>query len=318
MQMTNEQIDALFHQLVDDFSKHHPLMPQVVQELLNRQQVTSDQIEGFFKETLQSLEDWTIDLIFSPQFTPTLEDKAPYANILQNRTLSNEQCEQIKAKVLDKNLTIAFYFAEQDITLKTDLHDCFLDRYVDRLGLTDSISDSVLQHLTEIIKTVYQQSQTSQATPLTQTEAMGLALASVRNKTWQKPEIHQILEAYLIGLQAFLDDEIAQQSELPPIAFNLHNALLHLVDFVKTYRPEAIADIPKLADSLIKSCERDMETVGSQGFHDEYLKNLYAQNEVTTGKSDEVWQHYYTMIQQANYLKHIVSHAIKAMAKASV
>src|SRR5262249_8665546 len=76
-----------------------------------------------------------------------------------------------------------------------------------------------------------------------------------------------------------------------------------LTHFVKTYRPASLLDIERQLESLIKSCQADMENVSGRGFQDEYLRSLHGRAPNNQQDERDAWAHYKHMMDMAEQLK---------------
>ena len=71
----------LLPMLAAELEKPRPLPPQVIKHLAGTYGVSRDGVSEFLLTQLGTLEDYEIDLVLSPAFTPTLSDQAVVAEV---------------------------------------------------------------------------------------------------------------------------------------------------------------------------------------------------------------------------------------------
>ncbi|NDF00352.1 MAG: hypothetical protein EB034_19100 [Verrucomicrobia bacterium] len=62
-----------------ELERPRPLLKQVVDHLASHYSVSRDAMGAFFMEQLAALEDYEVDLLFSPLFTPSLTEQAAFS-----------------------------------------------------------------------------------------------------------------------------------------------------------------------------------------------------------------------------------------------
>jgi hypothetical protein len=230
--------------LTADLTQPRALSPQVEATIADRHACTLDQLPRFFSEVLPTLDDVELDLTFSPLFTPTLADKARYASLLADASVSDEQVETWVDALVAQGL-LAPLQAQTGETFTFPVSWVSIDRWVKRLGLTQAIDPSVY----------------SQITTLSPEADLPTALVLVKDAVWQGTGRTSLLTHFLQAFQA-------QQS------FKLEH-LTHLTDLVRTYRPTSLADLERQLRHLIASCESDLAKVGGDNIHHPILKDKY-------------------------------------------
>jgi hypothetical protein len=82
--------------------------------------------------------------------------------------------------------------------------------------------------------------------------------------------------------------------------------MIHFTDFLRTYKPLGFKDMEQRLQSLIKSCEKDLDGVRGRGFLDPHLKEMYADEialeAAERGAEKKVTATYQEMIVKANEL----------------
>lgn len=103
-------VPSLLEALVIEMEHPRELPSQVVKHLGGTYEISRDTIGMFLEENLPELEDYEIDLILSPVFTPTLHDQAVVAELLGTGSVPAEQwpilIQQIVERPTHTQLTI--------------------------------------------------------------------------------------------------------------------------------------------------------------------------------------------------------------------
>ena len=87
------------------------LLKQVVDHLASHYSVSRDELGAFFTSQLDALEDFEVDLLFSPLFTPTLTDQAVFSDLLDLQPLPTSEWPVLLRKLTDRP-TVAHLTAE--------------------------------------------------------------------------------------------------------------------------------------------------------------------------------------------------------------
>lgn len=265
--------ELVYELLKQDLSAPRVLLEQVVNYINDRYGFPPSELKQFFAEKFPTLEEYEVDLAFSPQYTPSEHHRLAYIPALGANALNASELDQLKARLLQEHLQTAFTTADYDEPVSIEVHEVFIERFVNLLKLDQSLAEGLY---TEILKTV----------PLASHNEVNL---QARDSVWQNGQKAFILKAYLRTFQAKNNFSTLKVS--------------FLTNFVRTYRPASLLDMEGLLTSLIKSCQVDMENVAGRGFHDEYLKALNTGNALTKGAERDVWQHYHHMMDLATQLK---------------
>jgi hypothetical protein len=259
--------------LKKDLSAPRVLLEQVSNYLNDRFEAPSERLEWFFQEKFPQLEDYEVDLAFSPQYTPAWSNRLEYAPVLGADSLSEAAIQDIKRQLLDAKLTTRFKALNSEAEVQAPVHEVFIDRYVNLLKLDQPVPSVLHAAILSL-------------TPETSHPEMILL---AREDVWQSESRQQILVAFLKVFQA------RHTFSTEKVSF--------LTSFIRTYRPESLLDLDRQFDSLVDSCRKDMENVAGRGFHDEYLKALNAGNLLSKNSERGVWDHYHQMIDHAQALK---------------
>lgn len=265
--------DLIVEMLKKDLSAPRIMLEQVVNYLHDRFEAPSAELDKFFKERFPKLEDYEVDLAFSPQYTPTWSERLEFIPVLGPHALSAEEVALVKQELNEAKLTTRFKAPDSRFEADAPVHEVFIDRYVNLLKLDQKISATVYDAIITLVPQ----------------EAHNEINLLAREDVWQSESRQQMLIAFLMAFKA-------------RHSFSTQKAS-YLTNFMRTYRPSSLLDLERQFDSLIDSCKRDMENVAGRGFHDEYLKALNTGNTLTKGSEKDVWEHYRQMTEHAEQLK---------------
>lgn len=266
--------DLLFEMLKTDLSVPRMLLEQVTSYIRDQYGFQTADLPTFFKEKFPQLEDYEVDLIFSPQFTPGEHNRLEYIPILGEQALLTDEIIALKRRLQEADLYVEFKTADGMADVACPVHEVFIDRYVNLLHLDHALPDASVY--AAILSDVPQESHN---------EVNLLA----REEIWRGELRRDILLAFL---KVFHEK---RNFAVQKVQF--------LTNFVRTYRPGSLLDVERQLQSLIDSCEQDMENVAGRGFHDEYLKAMHAGGRLNLGEEAEVFEHYKVMMDMAARLK---------------
>ncbi len=195
-----------------ELERPRPLLKQVVDHLASHYSVSRDELGAFFTEQLEQLEDYEIDLLFSPLFTPSLAEQAVFSELLDRQTLPAGEWP-VLIRRLEARPTVARLVTEDGATHAIRLREVSLERFVTRLNLDVVVPDP----LGKLVHSL----------PPPEDRALLKALA--RRIVWNKAPRREILFRYLL----------ASTSE----HFYQRNDLLVLLRLMETYQPRDAADL---------------------------------------------------------------------------
>ena len=111
--------------------------------------IDHDAIGAFLVDELPRLEDYEIDLILSPVFTPRLADQAVFAELLGCESVPREQWPALIQELVTRPAR-AQLVTSDGRPHSVPLREVTLERYVHRLRLDGAISESLLKLLDRI------------------------------------------------------------------------------------------------------------------------------------------------------------------------
>jgi hypothetical protein len=174
----------LFRKLRDDLTRRRELPVQVKRHLGSVHGVAVDEIGRFFRERLPQLEEFEAEQIFGPMFSPTLEDRAAYADDLTRVAVSdtdlNAWIQELSTAGLHCPIDVP---GEPDFPLPLD--ELLVGRYVRLLRLTDAPPAEIVDRVGRAIPA----------------DDRPLALALLRDPAWQSEAKRTWLGDYLDAVQ---------------------------------------------------------------------------------------------------------------------
>jgi hypothetical protein len=218
---------------------------QVINHLVGTYGLTRDAVGTFLVSELPALEDYEIDLILSPLFTPTLHDQAVFAELLGRDSVPADQWPGLIQQLVARP-TRAQLITEDGQAHSVPLRDVTLERYVHRLRLDATIPESLFKLLTQL--------------PAATDRPLLKAVA--RRTIWEREQRRDILVRYLINATAIGDHSSEDTVELLKLA--------------ETYEPadvkELLAQIPHWQQVLRREIN---EGTGTKPFFNERVEELH-------------------------------------------
>ena len=199
-------MSALLETLAAELERPRELSARVLNYITGSYDVDGSEMGLFLVEKLPGLEDYEIDLILSPVFTPKLADQAVFAELLGRNSVPREQWPDLIRKLAARP-TSGQLVTPDKRSHSVPLREVTIERYVHRLRLDGAISESLLE--------------------LTADRPVLKAIA--RSAIWENDGRRNILVRYLTNTPA--DD-----------SQRLTDAL-ELLDFVEIHKPADVADL---------------------------------------------------------------------------
>ncbi len=202
----------LLETLAAELERPRELLSQVAKHVAGTYGIPRDAMGPFVLNELPKLEDYEIDLILSPVFTPTLRDQAVFAEQLGMESVPSVQwlglIQQLAARP-----TRAQLITEGGQSYPVLLREVTIERYVNRLCLDGVIPEALFKLLTH----------------LPPPADRPLLKAMARRPIWQSEFRRQILTRYLLTCGG------NEQ-------YRIEDAL-ELLKIVETYQPAGLADL---------------------------------------------------------------------------
>ena len=195
-----------------ELERPRPLPKQVVNHLASHYSVSRDALGAFFTDTLGTLEDYEMDLLFSPLLTPTLDEQAAFSGLLDAQTLPAGEWPAL-VQWLAGRPTVVRLITEDGVTHSIPLREVSLERFVTRLNLDVTVPDPLGKLLDSL--------------PPAEDRALLKALA--RHGVWREEPRREVLFRYLL----------TATSE----GFYERSDALLLLRLMETYQPRDIDDL---------------------------------------------------------------------------
>ena len=211
-------IDALAKEL----ERPRELSSRVLNYIEGNYSVEHDAVGVFLVEELPKLEDYEIDLILSPVFTPKLADQAVFAELLGRQSVPREEWQGLIQQLASRP-TQAKLVTLDGKAHPVNLREVTLERYVHRLRIEATVPETLFNLIEKLPATDHP-----------------VLKAIARRPAWENAATREILERYLASGWArasyTLDDA---------------RALLSLVESRKPASlPGLIAEIPRWREAL--------------------------------------------------------------------
>ncbi|MCS6266415.1 MAG: hypothetical protein H2174_02505 [Vampirovibrio sp.] len=235
-------LDTLTAAVIKRLSLPRPLSPQVSNALADNYTVSESEYEVFFAEKLNTLDDYEIDLVFSPQFTPKPADYDAACAVLGTQQLIASEFTALLVAVLNE-LPAVQMILPSGATVGLPLHEVMVQRFLKLLFLTESVPAV----LSETLQTC-----TFPAAILAR------LTYCVRQSIYKLDKYAQFF--------ALLLKHFSQKADM-----TLEKTLF-VHEFIQTYKPAALDEMIRQLNALIASCEVDMVTAVERSYHHEEIK----------------------------------------------
>lgn len=169
----------LFDALAAALERPRELTAQVIAHLAENFSVEMDMFNEFFSATFPKLEDYEMDLLLSPLFTPTLAEQAVFAGLLGPDSVPAPQWPALVQQLVARP-TVAKLIAPDSTMNFVNLREVTIERMVHRLRLEGSIPPPLF----DLIRAL-----PSADRPLVQ--------AIARRRVWEEAARRDILTHYL-------------------------------------------------------------------------------------------------------------------------
>lgn len=231
--------------LAEELERPRPLPAQVVRHLTTTYDLDTEALGAFLSDRLDGLEDYEVDLILSPMFTPAFSDQALFAPMLGTEALSPATVDAL-IESLARRPTNARLITDDGVTHRSKLRPVTIERFVRRLRLEGSVPEPLSRQL---------------ATAAPESDR-ALALAVARRAIWNLPGRQALLGRYLEQAQA-------------RGAWSATD-LLTLLRLTETYEPAGLDDFLSRLPGWIESVRRDITSASSpKPFFNERVEDLH-------------------------------------------
>ncbi len=170
-----------------ELTKPRQITEQILDKISSHYSYTLDQIDKFFADEIANLEDYEIDILFSPLFTPNVHDKAIFSKILDEVEIGKDEVDEILKELEAKNLKANFYVILKkgdelyERRFSIPLNSVNLKRYVKLLNLDCKPS----REFAKMIELVFKDKSDD-------------VKAILRDEFWKEEWREEFLRAYLV------------------------------------------------------------------------------------------------------------------------
>jgi hypothetical protein len=137
-------VQQLLTTLAAELERPRRITAQVAKHLSGTYGVGRDGIAAFLVHELPGLEEYEVDLTFSPLFTPTLSDQAVFAELLGPVAVPRSQWPELIRQLVARPIR-ASLVTESDESLTVPLREVVVERYVNRLRLDGAIPEPLFR-----------------------------------------------------------------------------------------------------------------------------------------------------------------------------
>lgn len=204
-----------------------------------------DAVGDFLATKLAGLEDFEIDLLLSPLFTPGLKDQAVFAELLGRERVPVGDWPALVGKLAERP-TCGALVTEDGRTHHPPLRAVTIERFVNRLRLDGSVSEPLFQLITRL------------ASPADQPVLKAIA----RRAIWTSTGRGEILFRYLSAALAKHAFQVADSVELLKLA--------------EVYEPMNIADLRAKIPHWLEVVRQEIaDASGPRPFFNERVQDLH-------------------------------------------
>jgi hypothetical protein len=144
------RVSNLIEVLVAELERPRELSRRVLNYIGDNYNVDHDAIGAFLVTQLPGLEDYEIDLILSPVFTPKLADQAVFADLLGRNPIPREEWPALIRQLADRPVRARLVTLDGQ-PHSVELREVTVERYVHRLRLEASIPESLFTIVDEML-----------------------------------------------------------------------------------------------------------------------------------------------------------------------
>ena len=231
--------------LAAELERPRELTAQVIAHLGGTYGLERDALGGFLTGELPKLEDYEIDLMLSPLFTPTLADQAIFAGRLGRDSIPVTQWPALIQQLVARP-TRAQLLTPDGHKYSVPLRDVTIERFVHRLRLEATIPEALFNLIHRLPPAADR--------PLLQ--------AIARRAVWERDERRQILERYLTltsGSDAYRLAEVVE-----------------LLKLVEIYQPADASDLLARIPHWLQILRQEIsEGAGAKPFFNERVEELH-------------------------------------------
>jgi hypothetical protein len=204
-------VSKLLETLAAELERPRELPARVIHYICGTYDVDPDAVGSFLINELSKLEDYEIDLILSPVFTPRLADQALFAELLNGDSVPQNQWPGLTQQLAARPTCAKLVTADSQ-SHSVPLREVTIERYVHRLRLEATIPETILSLINS-----------------TPSAEQPMLKAIARRPIWEPGARRIVLERYLA-------------TALERGNYSIADAL-ELLNLVENFKPSDIADL---------------------------------------------------------------------------
>ncbi|NOS70963.1 MAG: hypothetical protein HOP33_13660 [Verrucomicrobia bacterium] len=233
-------MSKLLQTLSAELERPRVVSSQVAKHIADTHGVEREKLGAFLVNELPALEDYEIDLILSPLFTPTLQEQSVFAELLGRESVPAANWPELVQQLATRP-TRAHLVTEDDAVHPVPLREVTIERFVHRLRLDATIPGPVFGQIEQCPEGIDR----------------ALLKAVARRAVWENPSRHDLL---ICGIASFAQhpDDLA--------------ALLKLVE---TYLPADTGNLLGHIPNWKQIVRQEINDAGSKPFFNERVQDLH-------------------------------------------
>lgn len=270
---TQQELERLQEAVLTVLSRPHPMSSQLQAQLTDQFScLTEDQIRLFFESTLPTLEEYEVDLLFSPHFTAKIEDKLAFSEQFFFVSIRKQDIQAIGEAIESQNV-MAYFELPSGLKLPFQLKSVMVERFVMSLQLHKPLAQEMLDFIQDHCPEDFQAS-------------VSLALRDDVFKFEKYQQVFKVVCEKMIATHT-LDQSL----------------VMFLRDSIKTYTPQNVQDLSEKLDRLIQSCKEDMATADTRSYHHPHIQSGNMGSEHDHHEAEAVRANYKRIVEQSTALK---------------
>jgi hypothetical protein len=248
-----DDVFKMIDTLASVLERPRELSNKVVNYIGDTYAVDYDNVGRFLVAQLPELEDYELDLILSPLFTPTLSDQSIFAELLGRDSVARPQWPELVHQLVSRP-TRAQLVTSDGQAHAVPLREVTIERYVYRLRLDASMPQSLF----ELIE---------QTVPVADRPMLK---AVARRPLWENEGRSNILERYLSA--------VAGQG-----SYRLDDAL-ELLNVIENYKPADVADLRARIPARLEALRGELNS--PKPFFSQRVQDLHGGDRDQRGHDD--------------------------------
>jgi hypothetical protein len=268
------QLNALVEVVISRLLLPRPLSLQVSTALADNYTVSESEYEQFFVDKLATLDDYEIDLAFSPQFTPKTEDLDAVYQCLGIAQLSPTDIAIVLEQIIVSDVKMPLVLPSGS-TVMLPLHEVMVQRFVRLLFVAEVVPEPLVETF-NVVTTV---------APIISTRLAYL----MRQPIYRRGQYASLFATLLTGFAG------KTKMTLEKTVF------VH--EFIQTYKPAVLTDMARQLNALITSCEADMVTAVERSYHHDEIKFGSAGSDDDFAEAEVIRTGYRNTIRLCNLIK---------------